>query len=95
MNKKKLFTVIFVLSFLPYAILLIIALCHAIFGLEQYTWILPQYVGTIYGMDAFLESIVWNGLRLCFIPILPIAAVYQMVFIIITAVRAIRRKKRK
>ena len=95
MNKQKIFRLIFALSFLPYVILLIIALCHAIFGLAEYTWILPLYVGTIYGMDAFLDSLVWNGLKLCFIPVLPITAAYQVVFIIVTAVHAIQRKKQK
>lgn len=82
MKKRKIYKIIFIISFLPYVILLLISLYHAIFGYDLYTMILPTYVKTLYGMEAFLQTLIWNSIRLCFIPILPICLIYQLIYLI-------------
>jgi hypothetical protein len=82
MNKNKILKILLLLSFIPYLFLIVYSLYHAIFGHDVYTMILPQYVRTIYGWDAFLEVFVWTALGLCFIPILPICFLYQSIYFI-------------
>ena len=82
MNKNKVFKIVFYISFITYIVLLLISIYHAINGYDVYTWILPEYVKTIYGMEAFLESLIWNGLRLCYIPLLPICLILQIIYLI-------------
>lgn len=82
MNNRKIYKIIFICSFIPFIILLLIATYHAIFGYDVYTMILPTYRGTIYGIDAFRQSLVWNVIAMCFIPILPLMVLYQLIFII-------------
>jgi len=79
---KKIFKTIFMLSFLVYAILIFISLYYAIFGYDVYTLILPTYVKTIYGIDAFVETLTINVLTLTFIPVLPIILIYQLIYLI-------------
>lgn len=81
-NKSKISKIIFIFSFLPYIILLLISLYYTIFGYEVYTFV-GVYVRTIYGIEAFLDTLVWNALVLCIIPVLPTVAIYQIIFIII------------
>lgn len=80
--KHKAFKLIFAVSFLPALILLGISLYHAIAGYDVYTMILPEYVRTIYGWEAFGETLVWNGIALCVIPVLPLMLIYQIVYVI-------------
>ena len=80
-NKRKISKTIFILSFLPYIILVLISLYHAIFGQDIYGF-LGGYIRTVYGMEAFLNTLVWNSLGLCFIPVLPIIAIYQIIYVI-------------
>jgi len=70
------------LSFIPTLFLIVYSLYHAIFGYDVYTWILPVYVRTIYGWDAFSEVFVSTALVMCFIPILPICFIYQVIYFI-------------
>lgn len=94
MRKKKIFRVIFKLSFIPYVILMLISIYYAIAGYDVYTWILPEYVRTIYGLEAFAESLLLNVLMLCFrFPILPVLIVYQLVYITVGVINRIKRKK--
>ena len=95
MNKNKIFKIIFWLSFLPYIILILISTYHAVFGYEVHTWFKGQYVRTIYGIDAFRDTIVWNGLRLCFVPILPISLIIEVIYIIIYIIKKIKIKIKK
>lgn len=83
MNKRKILSIILWLSFVPYLFLVGYSLYHAIFGYDVYTMILPQYVRTIYGWEAFLEVFVWTGLALLFIPVIPICFLYQIIYLII------------
>ena len=62
MTKKKIFKVLFFISFLPYIILILISIYHAILGYDIYTWINHQYIETIYGIDALTETLFWNGI---------------------------------
>lgn len=95
MNKKKIFKIIFVLSFLPYIILVLISIYYACFGYDVYTWILAEYVRTIYGMDAFIETLFWNSLMLClYIPILPIVVIYQIIYVVVLIIRKIIQKRK-
>lgn len=80
--KKKLGRIILWLSFIPYLFLIGYSTYHAIFGYDVYTLILPQYVRTIYGWDAFLEVFVWTAVVLCFIPVIPICLLYQVIYFI-------------
>ena len=96
MNRKKIAKIIFILSFLPYIILILISLYHAVYGYDVYTLIKPQYVRTIYGIEAFGESLVWNALVLCVIPVLPIVFIYQITYIIINVIiKLLKRNKKK
>lgn len=90
--ENKTFKLIFKISFLLYIILILISLYYAIFGYDVYTWILPTYVRTIYGIEAFLETITWNFLRLCIIPVIPIVALYQVIYIILFIMKKIKQK---
>lgn len=87
---NKVFKVIFWLSFLPYVILLLISIFCAIVGYDEYTWILPVYKGTIYGWEAFSNTLIMNSIKCCVIPILPTVVIYQIVYILIN-----KRKKYK
>lgn len=81
-KKVKISRIIFIISFVPYIILILISLYYAIFGYDVYTWILPVYKGTIYGFDAFRETLLWNLIILCYIPILPILLIYQLIYFV-------------
>lgn len=87
MKKKKLFKLIFIVSFMPYVLLLLYALYKSIVGYDIYTWILPVYKGTIYGIEAFMQVLIWNGIALCFIPVLPACFLYQIIYLIIRYVK--------
>lgn len=95
MNKKKLLKIVLWLSFIPYLFLIIYSLYYAIFGYDVYTMILPQYVRTTYGWDAFFEVFVWTALILCFIPVLPICFLYQIIYLIKSFINLTRAKKIK
>lgn len=83
MNRKKIFKVLFLISFLPYIILILISIYHAILGYDVYTWINHQYIETIYGIDALTETLFWNGITFSIIPILPISLIYQIIYVVI------------
>lgn len=90
MKNKKL-KIIFLLSFLPYIILIIISLYYAIFGHNVSDW-LGHYIRTDYGMEAFLDTLFLNALGLCFLPVLPTVAVYQIVYIILFIIKKLNKK---
>ncbi len=91
---KRIFSVIFIISFIPYIILIGYGIYSAIFGYDVYTWILPTYVGTLYGLDAFLEAVTVLGLSLFFIPIIPICAIYEIIYLILKAIFHFRNKSK-
>ncbi len=95
MKKEKINKILLIISFLPYVLLILISLYHSVFGYDVYTLILPTYVKTIYGMEAFLSTLSWNALLLCFIPILPICLLYQIINLTIYIINKIKHKKFK
>lgn len=78
--KKKVVKGLFIISFLPFVFLIIFALYNAIVGYDVYTMILPTYVKTIYGIEAFKEVLFWYGLSFIIIPVLPVCFIYQVVY---------------
>lgn len=90
--KSIFFKVFLYISFIPYIVLLLIAIYHAVFGHDVYTLILPQYVKTIYGMEAFCEVLFLNTLILCYYPVLPICFLYQIIYGICCVVRKYFKK---
>ncbi|MBQ2881363.1 MAG: hypothetical protein IJE40_03775 [Clostridia bacterium] len=89
---KKILSIIFIISFIPYIILLGYGIYSAIFGYDVYTWILPTYVETIYGLDAFLEAVTVLGLSLIFIPVIPICIIYDIIYLALKAIFHFRNK---
>ena len=83
MNKKKIFKIIFIISFLPYILLMLLAIDAAIYGYDIYTWFGNQYIRTIYGVEAFKEIVIWVGLSMCAIPVLPTALIIQIIYIVL------------
>ena len=90
MNKGKIFKVLFLISFLPYIILILLAIHSAIYGHNIYTWFGNQYIRTIYGIEAFKEIIILGGLSMCAIPILPISLIIEIIYV----VRYVKNKKK-
>jgi hypothetical protein len=97
MNKKKGFAkilrIILYLSFASYLFLIGYSLYQAIFGYDVYTWILPQYVRTIYGWGAFLEVLTWTAIQMCFIPVLPICFLFQVGYFFIGRKEGLKRRR--
>ncbi len=85
-RKKKFLRILFWLSFVPYLLLVGYSAYFAIVGYDVYTLILPQYLRTIYGWDAFCRVFVWTGIAFCIIPILPICLLYQLIYFMIALV---------
>ncbi|MBO5141666.1 MAG: hypothetical protein J6C46_01475 [Clostridia bacterium] len=93
MKKNKVFKIVFFISLIPFIIIVLISLYHAIFGYDVYTWIIPTYVKTVYGFEAFLESLIWLGLTLIYIPVLPICLIIQIIYLINYIIRKIKDRK--
>lgn len=89
----KLKKIILIISFLPYIYILLLSFYHAIFGYDVYTLILPVYVKTIYGIEAFREVFIIKLLTLTFIPIIPICFIYQLVYLIIFLFKKYKKQK--
>ncbi|GAE90177.1 hypothetical protein [Acetivibrio straminisolvens] len=92
MKKQKILKIGLITSFLPYAYLLLKALYHTIWGYDVYTWIKPYYVKTVYGLEAFLEVLVWDSIILCIVPVLPLCFLYQLIYLIAYLIKK-RRKE--
>jgi len=90
--KRKIYKIVLILSFIPIVALVLISLYYAIFGYDVYTMVLPTYRGTIYGMEAFANSFIWNVLSLTFIPVLPVCLIYQIVYFLVHITRKNKNK---
>lgn len=91
-NKIRVSKIIFIISFIPYIIMILFSLYFAISGEEIYTFMRQEYIRTDYGIPVFIRSmsmLIYIGTFI--VPILPILIVYQIVFIL----NVIIRKKRK
>jgi len=91
---KKFLFILFIISFIPYIVLLGYGIYSAIFGYDVYTLILPTYVETLYGLDAFLEAITVLGLTLIFIPIIPVCIIYELLYSVIKLFFYFRNKRK-
>lgn len=74
MQKGKIAKIIFVISLMPYLILLLIGLWSTVFGFDF-------LFNRSYGIEAFILSIFIFGY--CYYPILLICIVYQAIFLLI------------
>ena len=66
--------ILFYISFLPAAFLLIMAVASIFTGA---TFIFS----TSYGIDAFLTTLILGALALCYVPVLPACVIFQVVYI--------------
>ncbi len=85
--KKKVLRIVLVISLAPYLFLVGYSLYYAIFGYDLYTMILPEYIRTIYGWEAFSHVFIWTGIVLCFIPVLPICLLYQIIYLFVYLIK--------
>ena len=87
LDKVKILRILFKLSFLPYILLLLLALYSSIFGC---TFMFSTY----YGLEAFYNSLVIYGIIGCiYFPIFPIVFIYEICYLIWN--RARRNSKRE
>ena len=92
MRRKRIFKILLLISLLPYVFLVLYSLYNAIFGYKSYTWILPHYLGTIYGWDAFLQVFILTGFVMLFTPIIPVCLSYQLIYLAQYLIRKIRNR---
>lgn len=81
------FRVVFIVSLFPYVFLIIRSLAASYWGYDTGFIISNK----IYGFDAAITCFFWTAIGLCFIPIIPICLIIQIVYII----RSLKNKKRK
>ena len=72
--KKKIFKIILILSFAPYAFCLLYGMYSAFNG---FTF----FFSTSYGFEAFRDSTLLTLLMLCYFPIIPPCLIYQLVYL--------------
>ncbi|MBR1382450.1 MAG: hypothetical protein IJ555_01365 [Ruminococcus sp.] len=72
----KISKILFYLSFAP-AVLLLISAVMSMFTGATFMF------STDYGVDAFLSTIILGGMALCYIPVLPACAIYQIVYFLL------------
>ncbi len=92
LKKRKIFKIILIISFVPYIILLLISLYYSIFGYDLYSMILPKYLRTLYGMEAFYMVLMWYSIAFSFIPILPLCFLYQIIYLVTYIIKRIKNK---
>ena len=90
MKKSKIFKIVFLISFLPYILLILLAIHSAIYGHNIYAFFGNQYIRTIYGIEAFKEIVIYGVLFMCATFILPISLIIQIIYI----ARCIKNKKK-
>lgn len=92
--KRKLFKILFILSFIPYIILFVMAILDGFYGTAEYgsaityglakPWIGESQVNMIYGIEAFKQTIMFNFIGFTFVyPIIPILLFYQLIYLVI------------
>ena len=76
--KNKVLKVLFIISFLPALLILILGIYSIFHG--SYTF----FGNRLYGLDGFLDVILWVGFVLCtcVIPVLPICLFFQICYIL-------------
>ena len=94
MKKRKIFKVLFIISFIPYIIFLIRALLSAFYGTADFgsviisglsePWIGGKEIVTLYGFEAFKQTITWDFIGFTFgVPLIPIILLYQLIYLVI------------
>lgn len=77
--KKKITKIILILSFMPYAFILLYGVYCAFFGFD--------FFSTSYGFDALTNSIFIMTLLLCYYPVIPICLIYQLVYLTVFLIK--------
>lgn len=93
-NKKNVYKIVFILSFIPYIIMILFSLYFAIYGEEIYTFMRQEYIRTDYRIPVFIKSmsmLIYIGTFK--VPIVPILIVYQIVYILNVIIRKKENKK--
>lgn len=89
--KKVIVKIFLYISFVPYAYIILSSIYACFYGYNEYTWIKPAYIRTIYGIEALKTVFLWNTLRLTVTLILPICMIYQTIYLLLH----IRKKQKK
>lgn len=84
MDKRKAAKIILIISFVPYALVLLSGIIGAIFGAGF-------FFDTVYGWDGFLIGVLGAGLAMLYIPIIPACLIYQIVYLIRSKVGAVKK----
>ncbi|MDE6519135.1 MAG: hypothetical protein K2K91_01560 [Ruminococcus sp.] len=77
--KKKIPKIILILSFIPYAFVLLYGVYSAFFGFE--------FFATSYGFQGFSDSIIIMTILLCYFPVIPICLIYQLVYLTVLIIK--------
>jgi len=85
--KSKAAKVIFLVSFIPWALVLLYGMYCAFFGVD--------FFETCYGWDGFLVGIMIAGGLMCVAPILPVCLVYEICYILHNKVPMLRKVSTK
>ena len=72
--EKKAPKVLFYLSFLSWAFVLLYGVYGAVFGVS--------FFSMCYGWDGFFVGIMSGGLMLCIVPVLPVCLVYEVAYLL-------------
>lgn len=91
-NRRKVSKVIFIISFIPYIIMILFALYYAIAGEEIYTFLSHEYIRTDYGIEVFMRTmylLIYLGTVV--VPILPILIAYQFIVILRVIIAKIKK----
>lgn len=81
--KSKAAKVIFLVSFIPWALVLLYGVYGAFFGVD--------FFGMCYGWEGFLFGIMIAGIVMCVVPILPVCLVYEICYILCNKVPRLRK----
>lgn len=73
------------LSFIPLAVIVVIAIYYSVVGHNYYSWFEPdEIVHTAYGFEEFINSIEYYGAYLSvYVPILPVCFWYHVFYILV------------
>ena len=77
MQKRTLLRILFILTFIPYILILInvVALAN---NIDISLWILPTNVS----INTFWDALIWVGAMICYYSSMPLCIIYQMVYIV-------------
>ena len=81
-NKEKVLKTLFILSFIPYILIIIYGVYGFIFGGNRIC--IDTCSPSVYGVEAFLDNVFIGGLTLTIYGVIPISIVYEILFIIIS-----------